>query len=98
MSYIPQVNDYVKWKKDVEGWIYFKDKEYITIEVLVRPKDHINYQCCSIHRNERVLVVCYPEQWKDLKYIKSRLSTNDSVVNTCDWTDYTELESKTSCD
>ncbi len=74
MTYDPQVNDYVVWSKGVEGWIYFKGKDYITIEQSVRPKDEINYQCCSIHRNERVLVICYPEQWKELEYIKSRES------------------------
>ena len=77
MSYEPQVNDYVKWNKGVEGWVYFKDKEYITIEELVRPKDDTNYQCCSIHRNDRLLVVCYSEQWKKLEYIKSRKSINE---------------------
>jgi len=78
MNYDPQVNDYVKWTNkwtnDVEGWVYFKDKEYITIEVSVRPKNCENYQACCLHRNERVLVVCYPEQWKELEYIKSRES------------------------
>lgn len=74
MTYEPQVNDYVIWSKGVEGWVYFKDKEYITIEQSVRPKDEINYQCCSIHRNERVLVVCYPEQWKELEYVRTRKS------------------------
>lgn len=74
MTYTPQVNDYVEWKKGVEGWVYFKDKEYITIEYIVRPKDEVNYECCPIHANERLLVVCYVEQWKELKYIKSRQS------------------------
>lgn len=74
MTYEPQVNDYVEWKKGVEGWVYFKDKEYITIEYIVRPKDEVNYECCPIHANERLLVVCYVEQWKELKYIKSRQS------------------------
>jgi len=72
MSYTPEVNDYVQWTKGVEGWVYFKDKEYITIEQSVRPKDNVNYKACSLHRNERVLVVCYPEQWKELTYVKSR--------------------------
>ena len=72
MSYKPQVNDYVKWTKGVEGWVYFSDKEYITIEVSVRPKNCENYKACCLHRNERVLVVCYPEQWKELTYVKSR--------------------------
>ena len=74
MSYEPQVNDYVQWTKGVEGWVYFKDKEYITIEQSVRPKNNENYLACSIHRNERVLVLCYASQWKELEYIKSRQS------------------------
>jgi hypothetical protein len=82
MSYQPQVNDYVVWTKDVEGWVYFADKEYITIEQSVRPKDEVNYLCCSLHRNERVLVVCYPEQWKELTYIKSRESIYEEKKNT----------------
>jgi hypothetical protein len=79
MSYDPQVNDYVEWTKGVEGWIYFKDKEYITIEYNVRPKDEVNLECCPIHKNDRLLVICYAEQWKELKYIKSR----ESVYSKC---------------
>jgi hypothetical protein len=74
MTYEPQVNDYVKWTKGVEGWVYFKDKEYITIEYSVRPKDEVNLECCPIHKNERLLVICYNEQWKELEYITSRKS------------------------
>jgi hypothetical protein len=74
MTYNPQINDYVKWTKGVEGWVYFKGEEYITIEVSVRPKDTENYQACSIHANERLLVICYPEQWNELEYVKSRES------------------------
>ena len=80
MTYKPQVNDYVKWKH-VEGWIYFKDNEYVTIEYNVRTKDEENYQCCPIHANERVLVVCYKEDWKYLKYIKSRKSVYEEEEN-----------------
>jgi hypothetical protein len=75
--YVPKVNDYVRWKKDVEGWVYFVDKEYITIEALVTPKDKINYEACSIHRNDRLLVICYKSQWKELEYIKSRKSIHE---------------------
>jgi len=78
MTYKPQVNDYVEWNKGVEGWVYFKDDEYITIEYVVRPKDEINYQACPIHANERLLVICYRNQWSQLKYVKSR----ESVLNT----------------
>ena len=74
MTYKPQVNDYVEWTKGVEGWIYFRGNEYITIEYIVRPKDEVNLVCCPIHRNERLLVVCYKEDWKHLKYVKSRKS------------------------
>jgi hypothetical protein len=79
--YEPQVNHYVKWKPHIEGWVYFTDKEYITIEQSVRPKDNVNYQACSLHRNERVLVVCYPEQWKELTYVKSRDSKYEEEKN-----------------
>ena len=83
MNYEPKVNDYVEWSnsKGVEGWVYFKDKEYITIEVNVRPKDDTNYQACSIHRNERLLVVCYREQWNQLKYVKTRESVHEKEEN-----------------
>ena len=74
MSYSPTVNDYVKWKSHIEGWVYFVDKDYITIESWVRPKTEENYNACSIHRNNRLLVLCYKEQWHELQYVKSRES------------------------
>ena len=83
MSYEPQINVYVKWTKGVEGWVYFKDKEYVTIEVSVRPKNCENYKACCLHRNERLLVLCYVNQWKELEYVKTRQSVyeeeNDPV-------------------
>ena len=81
MTYIPKVNDYVKWTKGVEGWVYFKCDEYITIEHSVRPKDKLNYLACSIHANNRILVICYESDWKDLKYIKSRTSIYEEEEN-----------------
>lgn len=77
MSYEPHVNDYVTWTKGVEGWVYFKDKEYITIEQSVRPKDVENYSACQLHKNERLLILCYRSQWQELTYIKSRKSTHE---------------------
>lgn len=74
--YIPEINHYVKWNKDIEGWVYFKCKSYITIEVLVRPKDDENYKNCRIHRNERLLVICYSGQFNELEYIKKRTVIN----------------------
>ena len=81
ITYEPQVNDYVEWTKGVEGWIYFTDEEYITIEYIVRPKNKVNYRACPIHANERLLVVCYKEQWNQLKYIKSRTSIYEEEEN-----------------
>ena len=82
-TYEPQVNDYVVWNngKDVEGWVYFKCDEYITIEHSVRPKDEINLECCPIHRNERLLVICYHNQWNQLEYIQSRTSIYEEEKN-----------------
>ena len=71
--YVPKVHDYVKWK-GLQGWIYWIDpeKKYLTIEIMVREKTEESYKDCSLHRNERCLVCCYPENWKDLEYVKSR--------------------------
>lgn len=77
MSYSPEVNDYVIWKDHIQGWVYFKDKEYITIEVLVRPKDSINYKHCNLHRNDRLLVICFRHNWKELEYVKKRKSIHE---------------------
>ena len=70
--YKPSLNDYVQWTNGVQGWVYFVDKEYITIETNVFPKDEQNIQACSLHRNYRVLVLCYPEQWKELECLGYR--------------------------
>ncbi len=74
MTYTPKVNDYVIWEKQIEGWVYFKCNQYITIETSVRPKDNVNYIASPIHANERLLVICYKEQWENLTYVKSRSS------------------------
>ena len=66
--YKPRLNDYVRWKKDVEGWVYFVDKDYITIEARVIPKDKDDLKNCELHKNNRLLVLCYKEQWNELKY------------------------------
>jgi hypothetical protein len=70
--YEPQVNDYVRWKSHIEGWVYFKDKQYITIEMGVKPKDKENYAACTLHRNDRLMVLCYHEQWKELDHVGYR--------------------------
>ena len=37
MNYIPQVDDYVRWKNH-EGWVYFKCDQSISIEIGVKDK------------------------------------------------------------
>ena len=78
--YIPQVNDYVIWDngKEVEGWVYFKCDEYITIEIGVKLKSKENYEACSLHRNDRLMVLCFHSQWKELEYVKSRESRHET--------------------
>ncbi len=71
MRYEPKVNDYVSWK-NVEGWVYFKDSTYLTIETFVRPKHPDDLPHGTNHRNDRVLVCCYSTDWKDIQYIKTR--------------------------
>lgn len=69
MTYTPKLNDYVKWTKNIEGWVYFVDSAYCTIEISVKDKpDNLMPQ----HKKTHCCVLCYPENWHELEYIKSR--------------------------
>lgn len=72
MSYVPKLNDYVHWKSDytdLRGWVYFVDQAYCTIEISVKDKvDDLMPQ----HKKTHCCVVCYPQYWHELEYIKSR--------------------------
>jgi len=83
MTYVPKVNDFVIWDlgKNIQGWVYFKCEEYVTIEMLVKPKDEQNYEACSLHRNDRLLVICYKNQWHELEYVKTRESVHEEEKN-----------------
>jgi len=70
MSYIPEVNDYVKWRH-LEGWVYFHCDDYITIEVSVKPKSD---DIMPRHKMWHCLVLCYHHNWNELQYLKSRKS------------------------
>jgi hypothetical protein len=70
--YHPKLNDYVKWNKpngSVEGWVYFYDKDYITIEIDTKEKPD---ELVFFHKKTHVLVVCYSCHWKQLEYVTSR--------------------------
>jgi hypothetical protein len=78
MHYIPRLNDYVKWTNSlghiVEGWVYFCDEEYISIEIGVKDKPPCQYSKEHRHKKIHILVVCYNQFWHQLEYIKSRES------------------------
>ena len=71
MTYTPSIDHYVR-HKHLEGWIYFIDREYLTLEIMVRKKSEESYNDATFHKNERCLVLVYPEDWKDLEYVKKR--------------------------
>ena len=59
MSYVPKLNDYVKWNRDkfpVEGWVYFVDSSYLTIEIGVKDKHSDDVEHCPIHSKYHTLV------------------------------------------
>ena len=82
MSYIPKVDDYVIWDQGEygidEGWVYFYDDEYITIETSVKPKPKCQYTRNERHKFIHTLLLCYNQSWHQLKYVKSRKSKSDN--------------------
>ena len=88
MTYEPQVDDYVIWKRPngdwEEGWVYFKgDKmekkrgfrespRYITIEVAVRDKPECRYTKKDRHKKIHTLLLCNEQCWDQLEYVKNR--------------------------
>ena len=72
----PRVDDYVRWNRSTgdvdEGWIYFVDDDYITIETTVRDKPNCQYTKIERHKKIHTLVVCQNWYWHQLEYIKTR--------------------------
>lgn len=81
MSYVPQLDDYVKWKQSygsvLEGWVYFASEYYITIEIGVKDKCEENIKHCPIHKKTHCCVLCFPENWHELEYVKNRRGDED---------------------
>ena len=65
---MPKINDYVKWR-NIEGWVYFFDNEYITIEVGTKDKPD---DLVPMHKKNHILIVCHNWYWDELEYVKSR--------------------------
>jgi len=83
MTYHPKVNDYVKWTdslgKVTEGWVYFVDPSYITIEIGVKDKPD---NLVHFHKKTHCCVLCFPENWNELEYIKSRKNVSSELSET----------------
>ena len=70
--YEPKVNDFVKWNSVtglIEGWVYFVDTNYITIEISVKDKPD---DLVQMHKKIHCLVCCFPWNWGELEYVRSR--------------------------
>ena len=90
MSYEPEVNDYVVWDRGEygkdEGWCYFKGDPveeqqgfptpvmYITIETGVKPKPYCEHAKNDRHKMIHTLLLCYEQDWPQLKFVKKRES------------------------
>jgi len=70
-AYEPEVDDYVIWEEH-RGWVYFKSREYITIELGVKPKPNCEYTREEKHKYIHTLLLCYPFYWKNLQYVHTR--------------------------
>lgn len=73
MTYIPQVDDYVRWKDALgrvnEGWIYYVGEEYCTIEIAVKDKPD---ELGPYHKKIHCLILCFVQQWNELECLKNR--------------------------
>jgi hypothetical protein len=81
MSYVPVIDDYVKWTDSLgritEGWVYFVSDQYFTIEISVKDKPHCEYTKNQKHKKIHCLVLCFPQYWDEVEYIKSRANNQD---------------------
>ncbi len=88
IQYEPEVDDYVIWDRGEygkdEGWFYLKGdpveikkgfnecSRYITIETAIRPKHMSMIARNDPHKYVHTLLLCYEQQWKELKFVKRR--------------------------
>ena len=71
-----------------EGWVYFKGDpvepkkgfatpaRYITIETDVRDKPADQLKDSPLHKKIHTLLLCYENDWKDLKLVRRRETKN----------------------
>ena len=84
MSYVPQIDDYVIWTPSygqvLKGWVYFVSEYYITIEIGVKDKPPCEYTTNEKHKKVHCLVLCFPENWYQLEYVKNRRGKEEDDV------------------
>ena len=71
-----------------KGWVYFKgdpvepkkvfpnQSRYITIETAVYDKPVEQLKDSPLHKKTHTLLLCYEQDWKDLKFVRRRESTD----------------------
>ena len=81
MSYEPEVNDYVVWDRGEygkdEGWVYFKgdpEVERRGFNTCPRPKPYCEHAKNDRHKMIHTLLLCYEQDWPQLKFVKRRKS------------------------
>ena len=86
-DYVPKINDYVIWDKGEygkdEGWVYFIDDSYITIETGVKPRPDAEVEG-SLHQHIHTLLLCQNQFWHQLKYVKSRTHAKPQHYSECE--------------
>jgi len=82
-TYVPKLHDYVIWTRSTgiinQGWVYFVDEDYITIETAVRDKPNCEYTTIERHKKIHTLVVCHKIYWNQLEYLKERSDYYDEL-------------------
>ena len=79
-EYVPKLHDYVRWHNYScvhEGWVYFADEEYISIELHVTDKHICELTNHHRHRKNHLLLLCHKCYWHQLEYVKSRKDFHD---------------------
>ena len=88
-----------------EGWVYFKgdpvepkkgfrtNPRYITIETGVRdkPKEQMDCGASSLHTKVHTLLLCYEQDWKNLRFVRRRESKHCQH-----WSQYDDISGQES--
>ena len=76
-----------------EGWVYFKaepsepkrgwktPQQYITIEIGTKEKEICEYTSGKPirHKKHHICLLCYKDNWKELKFVRRRVSQTDNT-------------------